>query len=368
MSTSTVTVRNGDAGPDYDVLVESGLFNGVEGNMPVTPVHGRLDEINGTITASGQSVTLPVPVSSTATIAITGTYASFNAVFECSYDGGTTYLAASGVLVTTQAISTTTGLITSQNLAYRVPVDGATHVRLRATGLTSGTVNVFIRSAGLSNTPLQTGIAVGLVGIDSVMTSVPPVLMGGRASTAVPTAMSADNDTQVPWLDRNGALHVMDMERIFRVAVTPTITAGAYSALDQVGAVMTFTGAGITTGRGGRVTGATITDRGKVKANLQLWLFQVAPTTVADNAPFDITDAILESSQFIGCIDFLTANYRDSVSNSACPGALVGAPAEGFRFSTSGTSGALYGALVCTATPTYTSTTDLVVALFGAQC
>jgi len=157
-------------------------------------------------------------------------------------------------------------------------------------------------------------------------------------------------------------------ERIARVSVTPVISTVIYAALEQVGGLMTFTGAGRATGRPGRVVGATVTDRDKEKATLQMWLFQVAPTLAgSNNNPFDLTDANLEAAQFIGHIDFLNANYRDTASSSACQGALVAAPDGGFRFSSSGTDGAPYGVLVCSATPTYTGVSDLVVSLVTVQ-
>lgn len=163
--------------------------------------------------------------------------------------------------------------------------------------------------------------------------------------------------------------YTVAMDRVpTRIAVTPVINTSIYAANDQVGGLMTFTGAAAEAGRGGRVVGATITDRAKVKANLQMWLFQVSPTLAgSNNNPFDITDANLEAAQLIGHIDFLTANYRDTASNSACNGAIVGTPDGGLRFSSSGAGGALFGAMVCTATPTYVSASDLVVSLFTVQ-
>lgn len=48
-------------------------------------------------------------------------------------------------------------------------------------------------------------IARGPVAIDAAISTNQPVINGGRASTAIPTAMSADNDVQAIWLTRNGA-------------------------------------------------------------------------------------------------------------------------------------------------------------------
>jgi hypothetical protein len=45
---------------------------------------------------------------------------------------------------------------------------------------------------------------VGTAAIDAAISG-NPVLQAGRASSARPTAMSADNDAQAPWLDRHGA-------------------------------------------------------------------------------------------------------------------------------------------------------------------
>lgn len=56
---------------------------------------------------------------------------------------------------------------------------------------------------------LNRSLVVGGVGVDESITGTNPVAVGGRASTAVPTAMSADNDSQFVWLSLNGSVHTM---------------------------------------------------------------------------------------------------------------------------------------------------------------
>jgi len=50
----------------------------------------------------------------------------------------------------------------------------------------------------------------GCLAVDADASACDPVQMGGSASTAVPTAMSADGDMVRLWLSRNGAVHVLN--------------------------------------------------------------------------------------------------------------------------------------------------------------
>lgn len=60
-----------------------------------------------------------------------------------------------------------------------------------------------------SSNETTTKEVVGDAAIDAAISG-NPVLIAGRASTATPTAMSADNDVQALWLTRNGALNIAD--------------------------------------------------------------------------------------------------------------------------------------------------------------
>ena len=82
------------------------------------------------------------------------------------------------------------------------------------------------------------------------------------------------------------------------VAVTPTITAGAYSANDVIGGLMTFSISGMNTG--GMSGTLRIRDNGAVGPAMVLYVFKEAPTAIADNAAFSLVDA--DSDKLIGII------------------------------------------------------------------
>jgi len=145
------------------------------------------------------------------------------------------------------------------------------------------------------------------------------------------------------------------------IHVTPTITAGAYSALDAVGGKLEFENACTAFSSSGHISQAHISDKGKQNALLYLVLFDQDFTATADNAAFAVSDADLLN--VIAVIEFSVANYASFNANSWVStgflGLEVGVP---FQLVDGGTS--LFGQLfVKTSTPTYTSTSDLTVGL-----
>src|SRR5574343_384011 len=97
--------------------------------------------------------------------------------------------------------------------------------------------------------------------------------------------------------------------------VVPVITAGAYSANDVVGGLLTFqlapeAPAGVNPASG-FVRVVTISDDDNEKAALELHLFREAPTVIADNAAFAPTFADLKKrvgSVVIAAGDYVTIN------------------------------------------------------------
>jgi len=76
------------------------------------------------------------------------------------------------------------------------------------------------------------------------------------------------------------------------------VTAGAYSANDVIGGLMTFTLSNKNTG--GRLGTIRIRDNDAVGPAMILYLFSDAPTAIADNAAFSLVDA--DSDKLIGII------------------------------------------------------------------
>jgi hypothetical protein len=81
----------------------------------------------------------------------------------------------------------------------------------RAGGLTSADGdNVALRGTNAGELYVKHFDSVrvqGMAGVDAALSG-NPVTVGGRASTASPTAVSADDESQVVWMSRRGAVHV----------------------------------------------------------------------------------------------------------------------------------------------------------------
>lgn len=139
------------------------------------------------------------------------------------------------------------------------------------------------------------------------------------------------------------------------VSATPTITAGAYSANDAVGGILTFNLPEYFLQQSGfEIRGARVADKSGQAADLVLVLFSASPAgTFTDNDAFDPADADLGIA--LGAIQFTThaafsdnsLSYNDSFSKLG----------KFTRLSES--TGAFYGAVYTTETPTYGSTSDL---------
>ena len=149
---------------------------------------------------------------------------------------------------------------------------------------------------------------------------------------------------------------ISDRWRI-EITQTPTITAGAYTAGDAVGGLLTFADAVRTNGGGGIVSKVVIIDDAAQLAPLDLVLFNQTFTATADNAAFDPTDADLQNC--IGYIDIAATDYANFNDNA------VAAKSAGLRMPypiiLSGTS--LFGQLVVRGAPTYAATDDLTIKL-----
>lgn len=138
------------------------------------------------------------------------------------------------------------------------------------------------------------------------------------------------------------------------VSVAPTITAGAYSAGDVIGGLLTCT-VGTTVTGNVLVRRVVIGDADNEKAAMDLWFFKSSPaTSLADNAAFstisdaDIRDAC-QAHVAIAASDYTTA----------------GSNALGEKVIDNGgrtievTNGVFYVYAVVSGTPTYGATTDL---------
>lgn len=135
------------------------------------------------------------------------------------------------------------------------------------------------------------------------------------------------------------------------ISQTPTITAGAYSAGDNVGGLLTFANAARQSGGGGIVKGVSIVDDAGQNAQLELWLFNQTFTQGADNAAWSALEADLEN--FIGVISTASGVWYSGGTSS------VAYIEHSMRYDLDNTS--LFGRLVTRGTPTYVATDDLSV-------
>ena len=142
---------------------------------------------------------------------------------------------------------------------------------------------------------------------------------------------------------------------VTRSSVTVTgMTAGLYASGDQVGSVITFANCGVSNGKGGRINSMHVLEKtGTQKVGLELWLFHTSPTVAGDNNAHSISDA--DMANCVGVIT--TGNYYDTALNTLSVKSGVNQ-----LYLTSGSTN-LYGVLVTRSTPTYGSTTDLIVTL-----
>jgi hypothetical protein len=145
------------------------------------------------------------------------------------------------------------------------------------------------------------------------------------------------------------------MSKIVDITVTPTVTAGAYSAKDVVGGLLTFANA-VSVYKGyGILRKIVIKNNAGVADLLNIHLFNTAPASIADNAAYDPTDA--EMATCIATIPIVAADYVIATDNAIAT-KLLELP---FVVAPYGTS--LYVYVSTVATPTYAAVTDFAVTL-----
>lgn len=137
-------------------------------------------------------------------------------------------------------------------------------------------------------------------------------------------------------------------------ADTITVTAGAYSALDVVGGLLTFQAVTAKQPGKGEIREVVIYDTNKQAKAMMLYLFDSVPSTIADNAAFALNAADVRK---------LVGGPVSLASHSSCGTTGITYAAQLSKpFRTDGDS-KLYGYLVCSAAPTYSATDAIDVGL-----
>ena len=157
------------------------------------------------------------------------------------------------------------------------------------------------------------------------------------------------------------AVKVIDAGRWKRIVQTPTITAGAYSADDAVGGLLTFVEAARFDGGGGLITSANLLM--KVPAdniNLDLFLFHETVTVAADNAAASYSDA--DAALLAGFVTFRANDYIAATALNIMAFKELSIP-----YRCAEDSSSIFGQFVDRTGHTYASTADIVITLTVAR-
>ena len=212
------------------------------GRLKTSTYPASIASYTDNITVNGDTVSLDVSRYSNLMIHCKGTFSTVNCTFEGSIDGGTTWFAVQGVRTNANTIELTTGnLSAAPAYAWELSVNALTNFRVRATAYTSGT-QVWVFQAGTYATePIPAAQVSATQPVSGTVTATPSGIqlgvaedaaisgnalrIGMKASNAIHTAMSADNDMVSPATDRRGQQFVLPGR-----ASTATLTSVADAA------------------------------------------------------------------------------------------------------------------------------------------
>jgi len=263
------------------------------------------------------------------------------------------------------------GAIASGAVASGAVVDGAivtlgakTDAASTATDATSisqmQVLKQVSKSAQAVNTKLATGTVIGNVNIgvgDQAIqmddTDKLAVSLYGKSSAAGDKELLVDasGHPQVDVLSITaGETHVGQVGgEGLRISQTPTVTAGAYSANDAVGGLLTFAGAARVSTGSGVIKDVVIIDDNGQDAIMELWLFSQTFTAMGDNAAWAPSEADLRN--LVAVISTGDGAWRAAGTPSVNNIEVARA------YNLAGTS--LFGQLVTRGTPTFAATDDV---------
>lgn len=224
--------------------------------------------------------------------------------------------------------------ITSATVIFEATIDGTTWYAIEAINQTDGTKATTTTADGL--------FRVDISDIEQLRCRISAwasgtIIIKGKASDDAGGAMITDMTVSGEGIT---------------ISQTPTVTAaGAYTANDVVGGLLTFAGAARVAGYGGIIKDMIILDDAGQDAALELWLFNATFTAIADNGPWAPSEADLR--KLVAIIDTGSGAWFAAGTPSA---ARVEANQ---RYDLVGTS--LFGQLVTRGTPTFVATDDVTV-------
>lgn len=140
------------------------------------------------------------------------------------------------------------------------------------------------------------------------------------------------------------------------VTLTPVISTSIYASGDQLGGINTMTAAMDMDKDTGNIMSITVIDKAKQNAAFDLLFFSELPVVASvDNAALDISDDEM-TAKCLGIVRILATDYVDLAASSVNSKYVVGL----FLRSGQGANN-LYCVCRAAGTPTYTSTSDLVI-------
>lgn len=151
-----------------------------------------------------------------------------------------------------------------------------------------------------------------------------------------------------------------------RLQITPVISnAVAYATGDALGPIQTVANAVRVSGGSGKLLAITVLDKTQAqRAAIDFQFFDRTVTTVADNAVYSGTsdaDAVF----CLGVIPVATGDYNTAWAGTPANNVATKVLATPLPFTLNGTS--LFFQAIVRGTPTYTSTSDIVISLLIQQ-
>ncbi len=332
-------------------------------------MYGDRKQIQAAATATGDGTKFHVRKLALTVFSVTGTFDG-TITFEGTVDGANwssiqVHNLSNGNVSTT---ATATGL-------YGCNVLGLGDVRARISAYTSGTISVEVRGvevgsgeslADISFPPdasltvdqplhwlLNANVHLNVQASEVNAANPVPVSQIGPVSTVnlIHDHFNVNANLQVNNIDVSTANPVPIETAGLSITQTPTVTAGAYSANDAVGGLLTFSDAARKAGYGGVIKDMLILDDAGQDAEMELWLFRETFTAETDNDGWSPSEADLR--KLVGIITTSDGAWFAAGTPSA---ARVEASQ---RYDLVGTS--LYGQLVTRGTPTFSATDDVTV-------
>lgn len=150
--------------------------------------------------------------------------------------------------------------------------------------------------------------------------------------------------------------------KLSRIQITPVIDTAAYATGDCLGPLQTVSNAARISGGGGHIVGVQIVDKTQAqRAAIDLVFFSQTVTTAANNALFTISDA--DALFMVAYIAVATGDYNTAWPGTPTNSVAVIPKSASLRVPYVCATTSLFMQAIVRGTPTYTSTSDIVIGL-----